>query len=418
MMSSRRLLSSNLEQFYKILLVIAFIIYSPCVVFANTYNIEADGFYTMDEELKENKYIAKERARLEAKRAATEKAGVYIESFSSVKNGELIKDEINTISAQILKIQDEEITTEMIDGTVRYKCHIVAVVESSNILDKLRQDRQKLYEVIEQYKRREEELLSIKNELLELKTKYKTANKNDKESISLKIKHNEARFEAMKYVDQGNDFYYQGDYKQAIKLYHCAVELDSSLALAWNNLGFSYCKIDDFHKGLEYLFISAKLEPENPATWNNIGYAYAGMGDYKKAMNYYRKATMELNSDWSPAWNNLGAAYGYMGDYQAEIIYCKKATQLDSNNASAWNNLGAAYNGIKDYGKAIDCLQKAIDMDKSSATTWFNIGYAYCGIKDWDRAAGCFSKARELKPHNQKYKDAHDYAKQMQSDNG
>lgn len=410
---------NNLNLLHKIILSFIFIawLFAQNIAFANIYTIEADGFYIVNDGPQENINIAQERAFMEAKRAATEKAGVFVESISNVKNGELIKDEINTISSQILKITSKDITTESSNGFTRYKCHISAIVDSSNITNQLLQDRQKMYEAIEQYKKKEQELAAIKDELLELKTKYKTASNNEKTKLTLQLKENENRFEAMSFVDKGNSFYYQENYNEAIRLYNLAIEKNSSLALAWNNLGFSYCKAGNFSKAIEHLHIAAKLQPDNSAIWNNLGYTYAEMGNYTKAIEYCRKATIELNSDWSPAWNNLGAAYGYTEDYQAEIIYCTKATQLDSTNTYAWNNLGAAYNGIRDYKKAIECLHKAIKLDNQSSTIWYNLGYAYAETNHLHDAITCFSKAHELQPQNKKYMDAYICAKKMSLNN-
>lgn len=415
MMIHNILLTYHLKQISKILLLLV-LIFGYCTsstVFAEIYTIDADGFYIMGDGPIENKTIAQNRARMDAKRAAIEKAGVFIESTSTVKNGQLIKDEINTISSQIIKIKSEKITSESIDGNICYKAHIVAVIDTSSITQQLIKDRQRLYEEIQQYQQKEQELKSIKNELIELKSKYKIANNSEKEIINKQFKKNEARFEAIDYVDKGNHLYSQGQYNQAINLYRRSIELDSSLAIAWNNLGFTYCQTKDYPQSIENLLIASKLDAKNAAIWSNIGYVYAEIGDYQKSINYLRKATMDLNSDWSPAWNNLGTAYGFTGDYQAEIIYCTKATQLDSTNVYAWNNLGTAYNETKDYSKAIKCLKKAIDLDNNFAPAWFNIGYAYGGLSYWADAIKCYKRACELAPQNQKYIYFYNFAKQM-----
>ena len=142
----------------------------PCMstVFASVQTIEADGYYIIGDGPDENHSVAKNRAKMDAKRSAAEKAGIFVESLTEVKNGQLTKDEINTISAQVLQIDSEKITPEVIGETIRYCCHIVAKVDSSNVNNKLQQDKQKLYEAVEQNKRQQKELDALKKELAEL----------------------------------------------------------------------------------------------------------------------------------------------------------------------------------------------------------------------------------------------------------
>ena len=111
---------------------------------AEVQTVEADGYYIIGDGPDENHSMAKKRARLDAKRIAAEKTGVFVEGLSIVKNGKLTRDEILTITAQILKIESEKITPEVIGDTIRYRCHIVAKVDSSNITEELLSNRTKL----------------------------------------------------------------------------------------------------------------------------------------------------------------------------------------------------------------------------------------------------------------------------------
>ena len=64
--------------------------------------IEADGVYMMGDN--DTPKSARDAARNEAMRAATEQAGVYIESTSEVQGYALTRDEIRTVAAAILRV--------------------------------------------------------------------------------------------------------------------------------------------------------------------------------------------------------------------------------------------------------------------------------------------------------------------------
>lgn len=66
--------------------------------------IEADGYAIVGDDPEENPLVAQERARKDAKRAASEKAGVYVESVTEVRSGVVTKDVVRTVSANILDV--------------------------------------------------------------------------------------------------------------------------------------------------------------------------------------------------------------------------------------------------------------------------------------------------------------------------
>ena len=93
--------------------------------------IEADGVYMMGDN--DTPKIARDAARNEAMRAATERAGVYIESTSEVQGYTLTRDEIRTVAAAVLRILHEDVTPELIEGAWRYRVHLVCSVDTEGI---------------------------------------------------------------------------------------------------------------------------------------------------------------------------------------------------------------------------------------------------------------------------------------------
>ena len=89
----------------------------PVAAYAEVKIVEADGYYIMGDGPEENQAVAKERAQAYAKRAASEQAGIYVESIYEVKMSKLTRDEIRTISANVMEVQETEITPEVLGGT-------------------------------------------------------------------------------------------------------------------------------------------------------------------------------------------------------------------------------------------------------------------------------------------------------------
>ena len=103
----------------------------PAWALAAPQVIRAAGTYAMGDN--DSPKIARDAARQEALRAAVEKAGVYVESYSKTKNMQLTEDEVRTISGAVLKVIDEDAVPELAGGTLQYTVHLTAEVDPDAI---------------------------------------------------------------------------------------------------------------------------------------------------------------------------------------------------------------------------------------------------------------------------------------------
>ena len=93
--------------------------------------IDVDGVYMMGDN--DAPKFARDAARAEAMRAATERAGIYIESTSEVQGYTLTRDEIRTVAAAVLRVLREEATPELVGDAWRYRVHLVCSVDTEGI---------------------------------------------------------------------------------------------------------------------------------------------------------------------------------------------------------------------------------------------------------------------------------------------
>lgn len=386
------------------MITVALIIFNGGTCLAMVQNIEADGYYIIGDGPDESHSVAKNRARMEAKRAAVEKAGVYVESITVVKNGQLTKDEINTISAQIMSIESEKIIPEIVGETVRYHCHILAKINSSSIDQSILVNRRKLYETEQKLKQQSEELEALKNELISLKNGYKKLGEKDKREIDHRIKNNENRFIAVDWNDKGIDYVKKKEYQRAIECYQKAIELNPNLIIAWINMSSAYLDLaeiknykENIDKAKECAMKATNIGPENALAWVMLAYTYEYYHDsgavdnrilgYKKAVTFDPKNVV--------AWTNLGNAYRLKMESKSDIVYenyrqksinCyQKAIELKPHERDVWWNLGKAYEGdfvkpisIKNYIKMIYCYREAIALG-FDYKRYFNFEYSAKG---------------------------------------
>ena len=139
--------------------------------------IEADGVYMMGDTPKS----ARDAARNEAMRAATEQAGVYIESTSEVQGYALTRDEIRTVAAAILRVLHEEVTPELVGDAWRYRVHLVCAVDAEGI--DLRALAQNKAEIARLQKERDE----LKQQNDALLARYERADAAEKPALGAQL---------------------------------------------------------------------------------------------------------------------------------------------------------------------------------------------------------------------------------------
>lgn len=408
-------------------------------------SIEADGYYITDQSLGESSYIATDRARADAKRMLSEQAIVHIRSISEVKNGNLTRDEVHTISVTVMQIKSESVTTEIVNnGTIRYRCHMKALLDESNVFDQLTSaDKDKFQETVRRTIEIERESSRLNAELIALKEKYKTASKAERQRISSEVKRNEEQFTASRWNEQALELYskndfdgaieclrkaieinpnyapswnllscianYQRNFDKAIEYCYKAVELDSNLSASWNNLGYAYSYKGNFDKAIECYTRAIALDPNDATPQINLGNVYNSLKNYDAAMSCYQKA-LEIAPDYANAWNSLGYCYIQNGDFDKGIEYCNKALEHDKHYAAAWNGLGYSYNQKKKFYKAIECCRKAVGLNKNYANAWNNLGYACAKVSRYEDSYTAYRNAVKIAPNVQLYRNNLDIA--------
>jgi tetratricopeptide (TPR) repeat protein len=210
------------------------------------------------------------------------------------------------------------------------------------------------------------------------------------------------------HINQGEAYFKQGKYPEAIADFTKAIELDPKLAVAYSNRGVAYLDglkkfpeaIADFTKVIE-------LDPKLAVAYLNRGQAFYNLEKNVEAIADCTKA-IELDTKLALAYLLRGMAYqglkGFLGfpvpKYPEAIADFTKAIELDPKLVDAYNLRGVTYlDGLKKYPEAVADFTNAIELDPKLAVTYINRGIAYSdGLKKFPEAIADFTKAIELDP--------------------
>ena len=251
--------------------------------------ITAAGVYTMGEN--DSPKIAKDAARQEAMRIATEKAGVYVESYSKTQNMQLSEDDVKVISGAILKVTDEKDVPDLTDGVWRYTVTITAEVDTDKIdLKAMMDNRAKL----EKLQKERDDLKKQNEELLE---KYKKARGAEKDRLGTKL---ETQYDLGQVFDRCVAMIQRGEQTRAIseltKVIADKSVSDSPLAYAYYLRGRAYYELSAHNKALED-FNEAQRVPHNDTiypVWQ--AHYYRGLIFYDRRR--WQDAYEELKLAW------------------------------------------------------------------------------------------------------------------------
>lgn len=206
--------------------------------------ITANGVYIMGEN--DSPKIAKDAARQEAMRAAVEKAGVYVESYSKIQNMQLTEDDVKVISGAVLKVTDEKAKPELEGDVWRYTVTITAEIDTDHLdlkaLMEKRTELEKLQKERDELKRQNEELLE----------KYRRASGKEKDTLGTKL---ENQYGLGVIFDRCVAMIQRGEQHRAIEtlgsVIHDTSVTDSPLAYAYYLRGRAYYELNYDSRALE-----------------------------------------------------------------------------------------------------------------------------------------------------------------------
>jgi tetratricopeptide (TPR) repeat protein len=413
------------KQYRSILFVISvvFFLLIPNSAFTKSATFQRE--YTYQASEADSKLSCRAIALEQVKRLLLEELGTYLEVETEVRDFQLTKDKITTLTAGIVQTR---IVAERWDGKEYWlKASIIAdpdkVLKS---IEALRRERNQVKDLEEARKRAQHALSKVQrlrkelaflkgmvgerrqrqyNEAVkELKAtdwfergiafytseNYKDAIKAFTMVINLRPK------EKIAYNNRGNAYDEKGQHDKAIADFTKALELDPGYSDAYYNRGLSYYDKGLYDRALEDFTKTLELDPISADAYYHRGLTYYAKGLYDRALEDFTK-TLELEPI-SEVYKIRGDVYEKKGQYDKAITDYNKALELDPILAVAYNNRGNVYWSKGQYDKAIEDYNKALELDPILAVAYFNRANVYANKGQYDKAIADYTKALELRP--------------------
>ncbi|MBW2019351.1 MAG: tetratricopeptide repeat protein [Deltaproteobacteria bacterium] len=276
-----------------IFLVVAFC--SP-LVFAESKVVTCQGKYVMGD--LDTKKEAKALALMEAKRAALEQAGTYLESSSEVKNYELTKDEISSLASGVMSVEVLKEEWKMSGENLMVTVLIRATVDTSNLKARIAalKDNQ---ESVEELKNIQAQLAALQEELHALKAqRTEEISGKQRETPKREIKEKYVAITntmtALDHLKSAEAAMANGRLEEALSYYNQALSVDPNMAEAYAGQAIVLKRMGKPHKALKKIDKALELAPSSARAHSIKSLILAESHRYTLALNSINKA-IELN---------------------------------------------------------------------------------------------------------------------------
>lgn len=339
---------------------------SASPVSAEVKNYNGIGEYIMSDF--ETPEVAKQRAKAYAERAAQEKAGVYIKSYSRTENFELVDDEIITMTSGILEIVsvNYKLVPMEENGGIMYRAKVVASIDTDKVDSWIAQGVGERESLIE--KNRELQRQINEQEKLIKQLKAEAAQNKSPEAIE-KIKD---EFETADRIFMSNVKLEEGDrlnlviadwaYEAAVKCWTEAIELNPKNFLAYESRGY-YFHLPDvarYAEAIDDYTHAIDLRPSVADNYFYRGETYMRIGERELAQKDFERA-LGLNSRMSAPLGELAYLYATSGQPQKAIEFANRALETNERNWRAYYSRGLAFFSLNDFDAALADAQSALD---------------------------------------------------------
>ncbi len=369
--------------------------------------IEADGSYVMDSRLDETAASATARAREEAKRAAVDKAGVYLEAYAKTVNMELERDEIRTVTAHFLKVLEEKPSVAVIqDNLLEFTVHIKALVDVSDAerLKAMMQDKTQLEIMSAQNRELQTKYDELKAQMEALKKNYDSADESQRAQLKREAARNDEIFKAMQLLEEGNGFYLSGDYSRALDCYNRSIDINRTSADAYDNRGLTYYHLNRTSEAIADFTRAIELNNSFAYAYNNRGLARQAAGSSEAALADYTRA-LSINPKFVVALNNRANTYAALGQSQNALNDLQAALNLEPSSAEAHNNLGSVYVTMNRLDEALSEYSTALKLKPNYASAFYNRGWVYYRQGKYSEALNDAQRAAALEPNNSAFRE-------------
>jgi len=204
--------------------------------------------------------------------------------------------------------------------------------------------------------------------------------------------------------NEGNKFYYEGDFKSAELKYLSALSIYNSDEV-YANLATLYKDIGRLNDAIVAYENSLKLKKDDLFRLLNLALCYYHIGDNNKAINLFNEVLKKRNFEEEKniflyAHFGLGCSLFKENRFTEAIFEFQQTLNIKPRFAQAYFKLGQVYEKLGNIDKAINNYQKAVKIDSSLYETYVILAELYKKQNLLQESYECYKKVTLIEPKN------------------
>ncbi|EKX73407.1 conserved hypothetical protein [Theileria equi strain WA] len=241
-----------------------------------------------------------------------------------------------------------------------------------------------------------------------------------------------SQVEANNFKEEGNKFYKQKKFAEALEMYEKAANLDPENLLIENNKAAVYLEMGEYEKCLEVCNKAIDRRYDVVADfvvvskiYNRMAACYTKMERYDDAIAAYQKSLLEdnnrhtrtalrdlerlkdkmereayINPEIAEQHREKGNEYFKQFKFPEAKMEYDEAIKRNPNDPKLYSNRAAALMKLCEYPSALTDCTKALELDPQFVKAWARKGNLHMLLKEYHKAMDAFNKGLSIEKDN------------------
>ncbi len=142
------------------------------------------------------------------------------------------------------------------------------------------------------------------------------------------------------------------------------------------NIGEFYFSKNHYQRAIE-IFETLLTQSKDGELYQKVGFSYQKLGQFEKALEFYKKAELfELNKKWNL--QKIALCYRNLKQYDKAMKYYKEVEKLNPDNLKNQLDIGHCFLEMEEYDEALKCYFKVEYLAPGNKKVWRPI--AWCSF--------------------------------------
>ncbi len=194
------------------------------------------------------------------------------------------------------------------------------------------------------------------------------------------------------HVKQGEAFYLEGRYEEALISFEKAILMNADLDSAWYNRGNVLVKVQRLEEAIACYDQAIGLNRQHYEAWYNRANVLMRLQRYEEAIAAYDQAIAIKPNNYI-LWHNRATGMGKLQRYQEAIASYDQALAIKSDDPEVWHTKAIMLGKLQRYQEAIAAYDQALAIAGNRYDTWYNRGNMLGRLLRYTEAIASYEKA-------------------------